>query len=207
MKKAARRGRPRSERAHQAILAAAIELVREVGYDAVAMDAIAARAGVGKATVYRRWKAKEPLVCEALEQIMRGIPVPDTGDARADLRALMREQRSLYADPATRGLLSGLVAAMARSQRIAAVVRGSFYKARHDAMIEVLRRAQGRRELRKGVDLEVALDLFNGPLFYRFLFTGAALDDEFADAVIDAFLEGLAPSAARGRASARRRRR
>jgi AcrR family transcriptional regulator len=203
---ARRRGRPRSEEAHQAILAAAIELVREVGYDAVAMDAIAARAGVGKATVYRRWKAKEPLVCEALEQIMRSIPVPDAGDARADLRALMREQRSLYADPATRGLLSGLVAAMARSKRIAAVVRGSFYKTRHDAMLEVLRRALRRGELRKDVDLEVALDLFNGPLFYRFLFTGGALDDAFADAVIDGFLEGLAPRG-RGKRAVRRRRR
>jgi AcrR family transcriptional regulator len=130
----------RSEKAHRAILAAAIKLVREVGYDAVAMDAIAARAGVGEATLYRRWKAKEALVCEALERIMRSIPVPDTGTIRSDLRALMREQRALYEDRATCGLLSGLVAAMARSERIAAVVRNGFHKARHDVMLEAVQR-------------------------------------------------------------------
>lgn len=201
-----RRGRPRSEEAHRAILAATIELIREVGYDALAMDAVAARAGVGKATLYRRWKAKEPLVCEALERIMRAIPVPGTGTVRGDLRALMREQRALYEDRATRGLLSGLVAAMARSERIAAVVRNGFHKARHDVMLEVFRRAVRRGELRKDLDLEVALDLFNGPMFYRFLFTGLPLDDALANGVIDAVLRGLAPKARAGKAASRPRR-
>src|SRR5436190_15171527 len=84
-------GRPRSAEAHDAILRAAITVIREVGYDAAAMDAIAARAGVGKATVYRRWSTKEALVADAIERIMVSRVVPDTGTTRGDLRAIMRE--------------------------------------------------------------------------------------------------------------------
>src|SRR3954462_9946423 len=95
------RGRPRSQVAHEAILAASIDLIRDVGYDAVSIDAIAARAGGGKATVYRRWKSKEALVCEALELLMLVLPVPDSGTTRGDLLALLRSQQGLYGDPAT----------------------------------------------------------------------------------------------------------
>jgi AcrR family transcriptional regulator len=196
------RGRPRSDAAHDAILDAAIELIREVGYDAVTMDGIAARAGVGKATVYRRWKAKEPLVCEALERIMRMLPVPNTGTLRGDLRALMLHQAGLYGDPATGPLLSGLVAAMARNERIAGVVRGTFHAARKAAMVAVLRRGIARGELRRGLDLELALDIFNGPLFYRFLFTGQPIDDRLMNGVVDVMLRAFAvetPRARRGR--------
>lgn len=190
---AARRtsGRPRSPEAHEAILRASIALIREVGYDAVTMDAIAARAGVGKATVYRRWKTKETLVCEALERIMRAIPVPDTGSTRGDLLALMSDQLKLYEDPASGALLSGLVAAMARSPLIASVVRNGFHTARHDAMLQVLKRGVRRGDLRKGADLELALDIFNGPLFYRFLFTGEPIDQRLARDVVDVLLRGL----------------
>src|SRR3954471_22806426 len=112
-------GRPRSEAAHSAILAAAIAMVREVGYDATTMDGIAERAGVGKATLYRRWPSKEPLIADALEGIALAFPTPDTGSARGDLVEVLRGSLSMYRDPATRGLLSGLVAAMARSPMIA----------------------------------------------------------------------------------------
>src|SRR5262245_1786735 len=106
-----RPGRPRSEEAHGAILSAGITLTREVGYDALAMDAIAERAGVGKATVYRRWASKETLMAEALDRLVRSIPVPDTGTTEGDLLELMRITMGMYRDPATQALLSGLVAA------------------------------------------------------------------------------------------------
>lgn len=188
-------GRPRSQAAHDAILTASIALIREVGYDAVTMDGVAARAGVGKATLYRRWKTKEALVCEALERIMRSLPTPDTGTTRGDLLALMKDQESLYADPATGGLLSGMVAAMNRNERIAEVVRGTFVAARQAAMEEVLRRGVRRGDLRRGTDLELALDLLNGPLFYRFLFTGKPVDARLTRAVVDAVLRALGPAA------------
>jgi AcrR family transcriptional regulator len=186
------RGRPRSETAHAAILEASISLIRKVGYDSVTMDGIAAEAGVGKATVYRRWKSKENLVCEALERLMRAIPAPNTGTTRGDLLELMREQQGLYGDPATAELLSGLVAAMQRSRRIARVVRTSFHAARQKAMTEVVERAKRKGDLPKGTDVELLLDLFNGPLFYRFLFTGRPIDARLTHGVVDALLKAFA---------------
>ena len=192
---ARRQGRPRSREAHAAILGAAISQTRKVGYDAVTMDGIAASAGVGKATIYRRWKSKEAVVCEALEQIMRGIPTPDTGSTRGDLRALMREQLGLYRDPASGQLLSGLVAQMNRSPKIARAVRQGFHAARQAAMVAVLKRGVSRGDLRRPLDLELALDLLNGPLFYRFLFTGKPVTTRVADGVATALLAAFSSRA------------
>jgi AcrR family transcriptional regulator len=186
-----RPGRPRSEEAHRAILTAAVALVREVGFDAVTMDAIAARAGVGKATVYRRWSAKEELVAEAIAAIVRGVPVPDTGRIAGDVLALMRVALAMYADRATGPLLSGLVAAMARSAPIAAAVRAGFVASWRDAVRQVLARGAARGDLRTPVDTELALDLLFGPLFHRYLLTGAPLDERLARAVVDVTLRGL----------------
>src|SRR5678816_872365 len=97
------RGRPRSAEANDAILSAAIALVREVGYDDVTVEAIADRAGVGKATIYRRWPSKEAIVTEAIGRIVSVIPIPDTGTLRGDLRLLMRSTARMYGDRAQRG--------------------------------------------------------------------------------------------------------
>jgi len=193
-----RPGRPRSEEAHGAILDASIELIREVGYDAVSMEGIAARAGVGKATVYRRWKTKEALVVEAIERIVRAVPPPDTGSTAGDLRVLMRSTVAMYRDPATSELLSGLIAAMARSEAIARTMRAGFHGARREALRRVLERGVARGELREGVDLELALDLLGGPLLYRALITGGTVDEPLSHAVIEVVLRGLAPEAGQG---------
>jgi AcrR family transcriptional regulator len=168
-----------------------------VGYDALAMDAIAARAGVGKATVYRRWATKETLVAEALERIVRSIPIPDTGSTEGDLRVMMRDSLNMYRDPATKGLLSGLVAAMARSERIAQAVRSGFIATRRDALRQVLERGVARGDLQKGLDFELALDLLSGPLLFRMLITGGRIDERLTRGVVEAVLRGLAPKADR----------
>jgi AcrR family transcriptional regulator len=192
-------GRPRSEEAHAAILSAAVALVREVGYDNVAMDAIAARAGVGKATVYRRWKSKEALVADAIQAIVRAVPVPDTGTLAGDLLALLRVALGMYRDAATGPLLSGLVAAMARSERIAQVVRNGFGGAWRDAVRRMLRRGIARGELPADVDLELAIDLLSAPAFYRYLFTGGPVDERLMEDVVAVVLRGLSalPTGAR----------
>jgi AcrR family transcriptional regulator len=186
-------GRPRSEEAHDAILTASIALVREVGYDAVTMDGIAARAGVGKATVYRRWSGKEEIVVEALGRLLRTVPAPDTGATDGDVRAMMRIALGMYRDPATGNLLSGLVAAMARSEPIARAFRTGFVETWRQAMGTVLSRGVARGDLRAGLDPELANDLLAGPLFHRFLFTGQPVDERVVDSVVDAVLRGLAP--------------
>ena len=188
-----KRGRPRSTAAHDAILGAAIALVREVGYDNVTMDGIAARAGVGKATVYRRWPGKETLVAEGIERIMGALPSPDTGTIEGDLHALMRSELALYADRATRGLLSGLVAAMARSDLIAQAVRGGFVATRRASIRRVLERAIERGELRSDADVELAMDVLAGPLFLREMFTGGPVDERVGRAIVAIALHGLLP--------------
>lgn len=198
-----RAGRPRSEVAHAAILDAAIALVREVGYDLVTMDGVAARAGVGKATLYRRFATKEALVAEAIERIMRGIPSPDTGSVRGDLRQLLHVALAMYRDPATGPLLSGFVAAMARSERIASVIRGGFAARWRSAVHEALANGVKRGELRKRLDLDLVTDLVSAPMFYRYLMTGGPVDERLIDAVVDAAVRAYAASAppARGERS------
>jgi AcrR family transcriptional regulator len=173
-------------------------LTREVGYDALSMEAIAARAEVGKATVYRRWKTKEALVVEAIGRIVSATPLPDTGSTEDDLRVLMRSTVAMYRDPATSELLSGLVAAMARSEPIARAVRSGFHGTRRDALRRVLERGVARGELREGLDLELVLDLLGGPLLYRALITGGPIDERVSRAVIQIVLRGLAPEVSRG---------
>ncbi len=186
-------GRPRSAEAHAAILDATIALVREVGYDAVAMEAIAARAGVGKTTVYRRWASKELIVAEAVGRFVRNIPVPDTGHVSRDLIALLRTRAAMYRDPATGPLLSGLVAAMARSEHVATAIREGFVAQWRSVVREVLRRAVKRGELRTGLDADVVIDMLSGPSFYRYLMLGEAVDERYVRAVVNTLLRGLSP--------------
>ena len=198
------RGRPRSHKAHTAILEAALTLTREVGYDAVTIEAIAARAGVGKSTVYRRWPSKELVIAEAVTRIGRTVAPPDTGTVEGDVLVLMRVTTAMYRDAATGLLLSGLVAAMARSDRVADAVRSGFVAVWRDATRAVLRRGAARGELRANLDIDLALDLLSGPLFYRYLMLGQSLDERFTTAVVRTVLRGLAATE-RGATSRRTR--
>lgn len=184
-------GRPRSEKAHKAILKAAISLVRDVGYDALSIQAVAARARVSKATVYRRWSSREDLVAEAVEQIIRSFPPADHGSLKKDLDALFKELLGMYSDPRSAAMLSSLVSAMARSEPIAKALRSGFISARRQALREALMRASGRGDLRRDVDLELVVDLLSGPLFYRFLVTGQPVDDGYTRRLVDTLLQGI----------------
>jgi AcrR family transcriptional regulator len=192
---AAPRGRPRSEAAHAAILDAALALMREGGYEAVTIEGVAMRAGVGKQTVYRRWSSREALLADAVGRLVSEIRIPDTGSTEGDLLALMRAAIRLYRDPANAALMPGLVAAMARSPRIANAVRGGVLAGRREGIGEVLDRAIARGDLRHDLDRELALDVLGGPLFYRLLVTGRPIGDRLARGVVDLLLRGFAPRA------------
>jgi AcrR family transcriptional regulator len=196
-------GRPRSEAAHTAILDAVIPMIQQVGYDAFSMEALAARAGVGKATIYRRWASKEDLVVAAAAHYVSAIPIPDLGDLRADLTAVLRSSAALHSDPRAPAFLSSLLAAVARSPRIAQAVRGGFVAAREAALDAVLRRAVARGELPQGLDLALAGQLCAGVFLYRALVTGQASDPDVVEALVPLLLDGLAgrPSPSQGAAS------
>jgi AcrR family transcriptional regulator len=183
-------GRPRSTAAHHAILRATIELIREIGYGAVGMEGIAARAGVGKTTLYRRWPSKEELVVEAVGAILRQIPVPDTGNTRDDVITTLRYTTRLYQDPATGALLAGLLDAMSRSEAIAEAVRASISEPRRKALSAVLRRGMRRGDLRRDLPVETAVDMLNGALLERSVVTGAAITDALATRLTDLLFDG-----------------
>ncbi|PYP78701.1 MAG: TetR family transcriptional regulator [Gemmatimonadetes bacterium] len=199
-------GRPRDAKAHAAILGAAISLTREVGYDALAMDAIAARAGVGKATIYRYWSSKELLMAEAVEAIVRRVPLPDTGTTAGDLLVLMRATMTMYQDPATPPLLTGLIAAMARSPLIAERLRNGFIGVRRAAICEALRRGVRRGDLARGTDVELACDLLTGPMLWRSLMSGEVIHETYTVELVRRVLRAFAPPTPTPTAASRGRR-
>lgn len=184
-------GRPRSDEAHAAILDATLAILREVGLDGLTMEGVAARARVGKATLYRRWSSKEAMVAEAVRRIVEAFPVPNTGDTDRDLLELMLDSAALYRDPATVPLLSGLVAAMVRSPSITTAVLSGFHAVRRDAVLVVLERGVRRGDLPADTDTALAVDLLNGPPFYRALWTGDPVDEPFTRAALAVVLRGL----------------
>jgi AcrR family transcriptional regulator len=187
-------GRPREARTDRAILEATLELVADVGVHDFRTEDVAARAGVGKGAIYRRYRSKDDLVTAAVAALVgEEIPVPDTGSTRADLVALMEEAVELYRGSLVGRLMPSLVGAMARRAELARAVREGFLAGRRAALADVLRRGVERGELRPDLDLELALDVLGGPLFYRLLVTGGPIDEQLAQGVADLILRGFAP--------------
>jgi AcrR family transcriptional regulator len=189
-----RRGRPRSEKAGKAILDAAAELLLEHGLEAVSMDAVADRAGVSKATIYRWWPTKETLALEALYQewdTARPSP-PDTGSLRGDLLALLRPWiRRVRARPYGR-VVAALIAEAQTDPEFAAEYHRRFVEPRRDPARALFKRALERGEIPPETKVEVALDLLYGSLYHRLLHGHAPLNDRFLQDVVDTTLAGLA---------------
>jgi AcrR family transcriptional regulator len=143
---------------------------------------------------YRRHRSKDDLVTAAVAALVdQEIVVPDTGSTRADLLALMREAVELYRGSVPGRLMPNLVSAMAERPELAQVFREGFLIRRRLALTEVLHRGVERGDLRPDIDLELALDLLGGPLFYRLLITGGPLDEQLAEGVTELILRGFAP--------------
>jgi AcrR family transcriptional regulator len=154
------------------------------------MEGIAERAGVGKATLYRRWKSRSAVITAAVEAFVSDITVPDTGDVEVDLLHLMRSAVGVYRGTAGR-VMPGLVSAMARDEALAAAVRDDFLAGRRRALAAVLERGIRRGQVRDDVDRELALDFLGGPLFYRLLVTGGPVDESLARGVVDVLMSGI----------------
>jgi AcrR family transcriptional regulator len=186
-------GRPRDERADRAILSATLELMAKDGVHDLRVDDVAGRAGVGKATIYRRYRSKDELVTAAISGLVSEITVPDTGRTRDDLRALMRGAVRVYQGSVEAAVMPSLVDAMSRDAELARLIRDGYLARRREAFRAVLERGIERGDLRRDLDLELALDVLAGPLFYRLLVTGGPIDDELAEGVVELILRGFAP--------------
>jgi AcrR family transcriptional regulator len=185
-----RSGRPRSERAHQAILAAARELLIEKGFAAMRLEHVAARAGVGKATIYRRWASKEALAQDLLSHLAAPhIAVADTGNTREELLAAvinpMRAVTETDFGPVIRALLSQI----ASNPSLGDPFRASVVEARRAEVTRVIQRGIARGDLRADADAGVATELLVGPVYFRLMF-GGVLDHDFAERVVDSVMRG-----------------
>jgi AcrR family transcriptional regulator len=199
-------GRPRDARADRAILQATLELIAKYGAYEFRTEDVAARAGVGKGAIYRRYRSKDELVTAVIAAVVsEEIAVPDTGSTRADLLVLMREAVDLYRGALAARLMPNLIGAMAHKPELARSVRDGFLARRRAALGEVLRRGVERGDLRPNLDLELALDVLGGPLFYRLLVTGGPIDEQLAEGTADLILRGFAPDQPR-RAKSRKTR-
>jgi AcrR family transcriptional regulator len=177
-------GRPRSEKARQAVLAATLELAAEQGHEGLTMEAIAKRATVSKDTLYRWWRSKTEVVLEALvEYGEQAIPERDTGSLKNDLQAFMRATAAAL-DPPTRQLLRTLAAGAATDPTFGDTVRKRFLDRRRAALASVLNNATRRGELTAD-HTETILDLVFGSLWYHLIFGVGPLDRAWADAITD----------------------
>src|SRR5436309_332810 len=170
-------GRPRDERADRAMLSATLELMAAKGAHDLRMDDVAERAGVGKATIYRRYRSKDELVSDAIATLVSEITIPDTGSTRADLMALMIHAVELYSGSLAARLMPAVLEETRRNPELANTVRDQFLAGRRKALSAVLKRGVQRGDLRRGLDLELALDVLGGAIFYRLLVTGGPIDE------------------------------
>lgn len=190
---AGKRGRPRSEQADHAILRAATDLLAEHGLPGMSIEEVAARAGVGKATVYRRWPTKGALALDAFLAVYQGQQAePDTGTLRGDLLAVLRGWvRTVTRTPAGR-MLAGLIAAAQHDPDLAEGWREQVLeplRARHGVLLD---RAIARGEIPAGTDKDVVLDLLFGAAYHRLLHGHRPLSDRFARRVVETIVTGTA---------------
>lgn len=183
----ATRGRPRSAEADVAILAATLELADEVGINGLSMDELANRAGVSKATIYRRWRSKEELVLAALKSAMSPFDEPDTGKVRSDLSAYLTELADRFTVHTTSDVLPHLITAGFHDEAIQASL-AEYVSNRRGPLQRILERAITRNELAADTDIDVLIDLFIAPFMYRHLLSRAPIDTDFVDRLLDTVL-------------------
>ena len=192
---APQRGRPRSERARKAILGAAAELLLARGLSEVSMDAVAERAGVSKATIYRWWPTKETLALDALYTEWAAAPsqTRDTGSLRGDLLSMLRPWARLAGSRPYGRVVAALLTEAQTDPVFGAEYRQRFLEPRREQVREIFRRAIERGEIPAGTKVEVALDLLYGSMYHRLLNGHAPLNDRFVRDVVDTVLNGVLP--------------
>ncbi|WP_328418632.1 TetR/AcrR family transcriptional regulator [Micromonospora sp. NBC_00389] len=187
----------RKEASRQAILTAAFDLLREVGYAKLSIEGIAARAGVGKQTIYRWWPSKGTVIFDAflLLSASEGEPpvLPDTGDLEADLTAVLRATVTELNDPQYDQPMRALATEIAHDPELAAVYVERLDGPLKEAKRQRLRSAQLAGQLAEDLDLDVAVEMIWGPLLNRWLQRSGPLTAEYADRVVTTALNGLRP--------------
>jgi AcrR family transcriptional regulator len=179
-------GRPRSETSRQAILMAALELVAETGYARLTVEGIAARAGVGKQTIYRWWPSKADVLLEAgAAKADLHVPVTDHGSYRADLRAFLEASYQMAGYPQLADLLRTMMAEALIDQDFAGRFRAAFLDRRRESLAVIIDRARERGDLPARPGPGTVADIVFGTIWYRVLATRTELDASLADDLVE----------------------
>lgn len=163
-------GRPRSAQSHQAMLQATMELLAEVGFGAMSMEAIATRAGIGKTTIYRRYRSKEELVAAAIESIRKEVMIPDTGSFWDDLDALIENAAQISLTPLGRHSVAMIISSAASNSQFAQIYLEKYLQPRQQAFSVVIDRAKARQEIQPDVEAKLVFDVMSGIMLYALLF-------------------------------------
>src|SRR3954454_16098545 len=191
-----RGGRPRDPSRDGAIRAAILRLLADVGYGALTMRAVAAEAGVGKATIYRRWRTKQDLVVDTIADLNRDTASPpDTGSLEEDLRVLLHRLVSVINGPLGAATLS-LLSTVPHQPALAEAFRAGPLEMWRSAFDAVWSRGQERGELQRGLSSAFAAEASSALLVQRWLLTGDNVDDAYADDVLSSVVLPLVRSAA-----------
>ncbi|MBO0730120.1 MAG: TetR/AcrR family transcriptional regulator [Acidimicrobiaceae bacterium] len=184
------RGRPRDPTLDERIQTATLELLAEVGYDLLSMDAVVARAGASKATVYRRWGSKAQLVVDAVSRVAPVPGVADTGTLAGDLQAMVTGKELV--DEFRVRLVQGLIGALPRHPDLARVFRDRFVADRATTLRRAFERARDRGEIPPDRDLDLLVQVFPALLFFRATVAGQPLDAAFLRSLLEEIMLPLA---------------
>jgi AcrR family transcriptional regulator len=188
-------GRPRDPEVDRTILEATIDLLVEEGFAGLSIEAVAARAKVGKTTVYRRWPSKIPLVVDAIAHIKAPASrvVPDDMPTRDALIRVLSELVRSHGSGSADQILAGLVGEMSKDEELAEAVRTALVAERQRHVIGLIERGVARGEIRGDVDAEVLADLLGGPIVLRRLITGRPVTPRLVREIVTLLLDGAAP--------------
>jgi AcrR family transcriptional regulator len=184
------------ENVTSAIAAAAFEELAETGYARMSMDAVARRAGVGKAALYRRWDSKDAMLVDLVARAVRDSALikADTGTLRGDVEAYLKATSSQLSGRLVSRIAPDFLAESPRNPALAAALREVIATPRRESGDAMLSRAIDRRELPADLDHDLALDLLVAPLGFRLLISQSAIDDDYLRRLTDATVAALKAS-------------
>jgi AcrR family transcriptional regulator len=190
------RGRPRRASASTDILDAALETLAERGFRAATIESIAARAGVGRNTIYRRWSSKEELIADALQKLVVDIDLRDGDDIHALLLDWIRDFVRVFGDPLYGRILPAVLGEVQANPVFAQMYAERVVRPRYEALVGILRRAAERGALRRDTDVEQIADLLAAPPFVRVLRIGLPpITEHYAEDLLETIWRGVSPEA------------
>ena len=191
-------GRPRSAQAHKAILDATLELLAEEGFHGLSIEAVAAKAGVGKTTIYRRWPSKDELVIDAIREVQIDLSIVDTGNFRNDLVTLLKTAyQGMMAHPLLGQLAIKFIGEYQTNPEIFQVYLTQVLVPRFQQFSQMVEQAQAREEIRRDIDWTLVIDLIGGSLYFHWITThflepsSSFTPDKWVEQMIDAVMQGI----------------